>query len=164
MFIFDDVCDAELIEAYRLRIQTHHLKMLEEGNDYMAWYPTRNIKISDDPIVKYIQDFLESRIRMTTYCYECIFQTWPIGTHSPFHNHTDPFFNRQHGDYNGILYLNDDFGGGEFVTKGGILIKPKNNRLIFFDGSTVQHGVRQVHNNHRYTIVFWWQDTKFLAP
>ena len=164
MFIFDNVCDGNLIEAYKQRIQTHHLKMLDEGHDPMAWYPTRNIKINDDPIVKYIQAFLESHIRITTHCYECNFQTWPIGSHSPFHDHLDPFFRRQHGDYNSILYLNDDFEGGEFVTKSGILIKPKSNRLIFFDGSTVQHGVRQVHKKHRYTVNFWLKNTKFLAP
>ena len=163
MFIFDNVCDISLIETYKIKIQMHYEKMLAEGNPPMSWYPTRNIRIKNDPIVNIIQEFLQSRIKMTTECADCELQTWPIDSFSPLHDHADPFFNRQSGDYNSILYLNEDFEGGEFFTGDGILIKPKCNRLTFFNGNVVKHGLRKVKKTHRHGIIFWWKNTKFQA-
>jgi len=46
-------------------------------------------------------------------------------------------------DYNSLLYLNDNFSGGEFFTETGLTIKPIPGRLTFFDGSIVTHGVNK---------------------
>jgi hypothetical protein len=61
-----------------------------------------------------------------------------------------------------LLYLNDDFEGGEFFTDTGIRIKPKKNRLTFFNGSAIPHGLTKVEKAHRYTIIFWWKGTRFV--
>ena len=57
-----------------------------------------------------------------------------------------------------ILYLNDDYEGGElYFTQHNIKIKPKAGSIITFPGDhTNIHGVSEVLNNTRYTIVSWW--------
>lgn len=57
-----------------------------------------------------------------------------------------------------ILYLNDDYQGGElYFTQHDIKIKPKAGSIVTFPGDhTNIHGVSEVLNNIRYTIVSWW--------
>ncbi len=163
MFIFDDVCDISMLESYRNKIQTHYLQMLNKGEKPFEWYPTRNIKLNpDDQIVVYTQKFLESKLRVKLECYDCEMQTWPIDSESPMHVHKMDGMFRENGDYNSLLYLNDDFNGGVFFTKTGIRIKPKKNRLTFFNGRDLPHGLTKVKKNHRHSILFWWRNTKFL--
>ena len=61
-----------------------------------------------------------------------------------------------HHFLNEALYLNDDFDGGDFYTKGNISLKPKPGLLTMFDGNNIEHGVKQVSNGDRYSIIFWW--------
>ena len=56
-----------------------------------------------------------------------------------------------------MLYLNDDFLGGEFYTESGIVLKPKKGMLTLFNGATVKHGVKKVLEKDRYSIIFWWK-------
>ena len=86
-------------------------------------------------------------------------QTWIINTNGPSHNHGDN--GRQLTDYNSLLYLNNDFNGGEFYTENGLIVKPKPGRLTFFDGRNINHGVADIYDNNRYTMIFWWKNTKF---
>lgn len=61
--------------------------------------------------------------------------------------------------YTTILYLNDDFDGGEttFPTKN-IDIKPKKSRLIGFPCSRDYiHGVRPINNGVRFAVASWYQ-------
>ena len=58
--------------------------------------------------------------------------------------------------YNSLIYLNDDFKGGEFFTRNGIKLKPQAGMLTLFDGSKVSHGLKKVKNKDRKTIIFWW--------
>jgi hypothetical protein len=59
-----------------------------------------------------------------------------------------------------ILYLNDDFRGGElFFPDFDFQIKPKPGMLISFPGNThYLHGVRKTKGNTRYSCSLW---TKF---
>ena len=72
------------------------------------------------------------------------------------HIHTDE--GRKETKHNSLLYLNNNFLGGEFVTKSGILIRPKKGMLTLFDGQKVYHGVKRVKQNDRKTIIFWWRN------
>ena len=59
-----------------------------------------------------------------------------------------------------ILYLNDDFTGGElFFPDFDFQIKPKPGMLVSFPGNThYLHGVRETKGNTRYSCSLW---TKF---
>lgn len=64
------------------------------------------------------------------------------------------------GHLSNIIYLNNDFDGGElFFPDFNIEIKPKPGMLLTFPGNThYLHGVQEVLGNTRYTCSLW---TKF---
>ena len=64
------------------------------------------------------------------------------------------------GHLSNIIYLNDDFDGGElFFPDFDFEIKPKPGMLAVFPGNThYLHGVRKTNGNTRYTGTLW---TKF---
>lgn len=63
-------------------------------------------------------------------------------------------------DFSGLLYLNDDYNGGEieFINQN-ISIKPKPGTLIFFSGDmNFPHKVNEVLSGSRYNLVsFFWK-------
>lgn len=74
--------------------------------------------------------------------------------------------------YTGLLYLNDDYVGGELlledhssdsVADGHKLIKPKSGTLIYFT-EDVYHSVMPVSEGIRYNIVMFFSDTDLYRP
>jgi len=57
-----------------------------------------------------------------------------------------------------VLYLNDDYEGGEiYFPNQDIELKPKPNTLIFFPGTLeFLHAVREVTSGVRYTLTSFW--------
>ena len=78
---------------------------------------------------------------------------WPIQSQSTRHIHEEP--DRAHGTYNSILYLNDNYLGGEFFTDK-ITIKPKAGTITFFNGRKTYHGLNPVYWQNRYCLIFWF--------
>jgi hypothetical protein len=63
-------------------------------------------------------------------------------------------------DFSGLLYLNDNYEGGEIVfPKQNISLKPKPGTLIFFSGDmNFPHSVNEVLHGSRYNLVsFFWR-------
>lgn len=60
--------------------------------------------------------------------------------------------------YTNILYLNDDFGGGEtHFPHLGVQCKPKVGTLLMFNSNGIhEHGVRPVEANSRLNISAWF--------
>lgn len=55
-----------------------------------------------------------------------------------------------------IIYLNDDYAGGEiYFPDIDVTYKPVGGALLFFEGS-LRHGVRAVHGGVRYTSPSWY--------
>lgn len=74
-------------------------------------------------------------------------------------------------DYSAILYLNDDFDGGEFFFAENWksrriqgIVRPRCGRMVAFSaGGENLHGVRGVRNNRRCAVALWFtQDEKYL--
>jgi predicted 2-oxoglutarate/Fe(II)-dependent dioxygenase YbiX len=61
-------------------------------------------------------------------------------------------------DIAGLMYLNDDYEGGElYFPQHGIEFKPKAGAAYFFPGDkNFIHGVREVTSGTRYTLPFFW--------
>jgi predicted 2-oxoglutarate/Fe(II)-dependent dioxygenase YbiX len=61
-------------------------------------------------------------------------------------------------DYASVIYLNDDYDGGEFYfTESGIEVKPTTGMLMAFTGGMRHfHGVREVRGAARYTMPGWY--------
>jgi hypothetical protein len=87
---------------------------------------------------------------------------WPIGT--SLGNHADNAYEDGRPNYvswrtySAIIYLNDDFLGGEFYFKKYAYdLKPKKGLLVGFTaGLRHVHGVRQVNYGIRYTLPMWF--------
>ena len=78
---------------------------------------------------------------------------WPVNCDQKLHKD----FAYKHTTLASILYLNDDYKGGETYLEDGSFFKPKQGRIIFFDGQYYSHGVKPVLNNERYTIATWYK-------
>ena len=64
--------------------------------------------------------------------------------------------------YGGVIYLNDDFLGGEtfFPDHGPYFVKPKTGKLVLYPaGLDFRHGVTTV-TGYRYTIPLWFTEDK----
>jgi prolyl 4-hydroxylase len=60
--------------------------------------------------------------------------------------------------YSSVIYLNDDFEGGEIVFPIiGIEYKPKAGDAIFFPSDDIKylHGVNSIKSGNRYTLAYW---------
>lgn len=79
-------------------------------------------------------------------------------------NEKDSFwFN--HREFGSVLYLNDNFSGGEtYYVHHDKEIKPKAGSLVIHPGDeSHRHGVRATTNGIRYTLSsFWTQDIEYL--
>lgn len=65
-------------------------------------------------------------------------------------------------DYGSIMYLNDEYEGGEiFFPKYDIQLKPKSGTLIFFPSTNMYaHGVTEVTDGVRFTSAHFWVPSK----
>jgi len=55
-----------------------------------------------------------------------------------------------------LIYLNDNFEGGETIIDG-ITIKPKTGRLVLFSNGVYKHQVKKINNGTRYTLIAWYK-------
>jgi predicted 2-oxoglutarate/Fe(II)-dependent dioxygenase YbiX len=83
-------------------------------------------------------------------------QNWNVNSISDLHIHNER--GREKTKYNSLIYLNDNYNGGEFYTKNGIVIKPSVGLLTLFNGQKVWHGVNMVKKKDRHTLIFWWKN------
>ena len=78
---------------------------------------------------------------------------WPIGSkQNPHYDVAD-----HHTDLASIIYLNDNFIGGETYFTDGIIFTPRQGRLILFDGQYYEHGVHEVQTHERYVVAAWYK-------
>ena len=55
-----------------------------------------------------------------------------------------------------IIYLNDDYSGGETIIDN-IKIKPKTGRIVLFSNGFYLHKVNEIKNKKRYTLIGWYK-------
>ena len=152
MIIFDKVISQTVCDEYIYFIDTIYNERCNQGQDPMK-FSTRLIDINE-PITDNIKEYIEDRVKVKLkHCWTQL-QVWPTGSLSVRHIHDDE--RAGEATHNSMLYLNDNFAGGEFYTDD-ILIKPVPGRLTYFNGREVYHGVNPVHGSNRYSIIFWWR-------
>lgn len=78
---------------------------------------------------------------------------WPIGSKQNLH------FDLAKNEtvLSSIVYLNDDFEGGQTYFEEGTTFKPKTGRGLFFDGQYYRHGVKPIEENIRYVVAAWYK-------
>jgi hypothetical protein len=121
----------------------------------------------DDPLVK-LKNILDDEIGKLFKTYRGMnglddlisFYDWIVMRYekgSFFKNHKDdgPMFDRT---VSVIVYLNDDFVGGEIEFPGfNVLHKPRAGDVLFFPSSYVyNHNIKEVTEGTRYAVVNWF--------
>lgn len=89
-------------------------------------------------------------------------QKWEVGGIAHPHSDNSDFAGNPNAfeinKYVGILYLNDDYEGGElYFPDHGIVLKPEAGMFVTFPGGHENiHGVTEVTKGTRYTMVSFW--------
>ena len=89
-------------------------------------------------------------------------QKWEVGAYANPHSDNSDFDGTPNAfeinKYVGILYLNDDYEGGElYFPDHGINIKPEAGMFITFPGGHENiHAVTEITKGTRYTMVSFW--------
>ena len=78
---------------------------------------------------------------------------WPINSTQNLHFDTAS----QKTTLTSIVYLNDNYTGGQTYYEDGTIFKPKKGRGLFFDGQYHKHGVKPVNENTRYVVAAWYK-------
>lgn len=84
---------------------------------------------------------------------------WNEGHEMPPHSdygHDDEYAHRH---YASIVYLNDDYEGGDlYMPELGLTIKPKKGLYVCFRGGEILHGVTKITKGTRYTAICWFTE------
>lgn len=113
-------------------------------------------------ISKKFQDAIEIIFKRSVKPNTSHAQKWDIGGFASPHSDNSDFDGNpnsfQINKYVGILYLNNDYEGGElYFTEHDISIKPSAYSFIAFPGGVENiHGVSEITNGTRYTMVSFW--------
>jgi predicted 2-oxoglutarate/Fe(II)-dependent dioxygenase YbiX len=92
---------------------------------------------------------------------------WDAGEFQPLHaDGEDPEGHPNEAfivDYGAVIYLNDDYEGGEiYFPDHNLDFKPSAGTLVFFPSNTMYiHGVREITKGTRYTTPSFWIPTKY---
>lgn len=78
---------------------------------------------------------------------------WPESSKQPVHRD----LSRKTTVFTSVLYLNDNFQGGEtYFPDIGEVVKPRTGRIVGFPGTLVLHGVQKILTGTRYTVPCWF--------
>ena len=124
------------------------------GPGLIGW-KHRSKDITTSPVVKKVQDCIKKYLKKDLKINDAQAVVWNEESFSALHVHTQG--GRDNTEYNSILYLNDNFEGGRFITQGEIRMKPKRGMLTIFDGRKMYHGVSPVTKGSRFALNFWWK-------
>jgi len=81
---------------------------------------------------------------------------WDAGVEMPPHSDHGGRGEYPSRHYASVLYLNDDFEGGEiYFPQLGLEAIPQRGLLLVFAGGTLLHGVRKVISGRRMTAISW---------
>lgn len=99
------------------------------------------------------------------YTVEAYLSLWQTGTSAGVH--IDSHQGYKFVQFSTVIYLNDDYEGGEiFFPNQDFCYKPKAGDIVLFPsgGTEYPHGVKEVTSGKRYTIAMWHSErpeTKF---
>jgi hypothetical protein len=156
VFIYENFLEKPLCQPYINKISEKWDKLRKFENGRVNW-DIRTIDITNDPIVSRVKSFLEQQMSIRLTCSQAQIQIWPKNVEGRLHKHDAE--GRENTDFNSLIYLNDDYGGGEFYTERGVCYKPTIGALTFFNGAVNMHGVKKVLGSDRFTLIFWWKNT-----
>jgi hypothetical protein len=156
VFVYENFLEKSLCQPYINRIM-EKWNSFQNDDDRIRNWKKKTIEITSDPIVIKVKSFLEEQLSVRLTCSQAQIQIWPRNIEGFLHKHDSN--GRENTDFNSMIYLNDDYEGGEFYTEKGVCYKPTVGALTFFNGAINMHGVKKVLGTDRFTLIFWWTNT-----
>ena len=114
---------------------------------------SNNDAINDADLLKHISSKLEYNIKGID---NSAYVNYSHITMREIDNFQEYHFDFDYHTYTSVLYLNDDFTGGETEVEGNV-IEPVEGTLITFAGNVLEHRVLPVKQGKRYTILVWYK-------
>lgn len=121
------------------------LKMEEELTDDVAFSPADPIKLIASKITNHIASIADN-----TFIHYHQLVAWPETTFQKTH------LDWSYHTYTSIIYLNDDFVGGQ-TEVADKLIEPKTGKIVTFQGNIIPHQVMPIASTTRYTLAVWYK-------
>ena len=132
-----DLYNKNLNKTYNYEFNNSKPLSLKEINDDLV----ENIKFKIEK--KYFNIFGANEIDLIEIV------KWPISSKMPMHNDHDT------DKFAFIIYLNDDYVGGETVVENLEIVKPEVGKLLTFNGAKYRHCVNEIKLKSRYTLIGW---------
>ena len=163
-FVDKKICDYVVDFMKRLKITHSHLFQKAqpgaslvpvEGLDKIDKIVYDNVIAIKDRINSYINHYYGSTFSPNAF----YLQEWDTGSYHPTHNENSPRHVQK--QISTLVYLNDDFLGGDSYFNNKDLTPPiKKGLMTFFCGQFQSnlHTVNKVLTKQRYTIVIFWSD------
>jgi len=133
-----------------------HSELFSPNNDKRTFYHRKNEVVSLSSYLTHDSKKLNGRLNFTVKNIDAeafvnYFEIvkWPTKELQTVHKD----FNYHY--YTSIIYLNDNFEGGETVVEK-IKIKPKQGLMVLFDGDKKTHSVNEIKKGTRYTLPCWY--------
>jgi hypothetical protein len=149
-FLSGDECN-RLIEIHK-KFLMHRGKLHNETEVLNVMYMMSSDN-EDDIFIKYIYGKITDHIKATDRgsfinYFEVV--KWKEGLSMPKH------FDFDFHTWTSVIYLNDDYEGGETVV-GDKEVVPLKGKIVTFQGVSVLHGVNKVLKGDRYTTPVWYR-------
>ena len=104
------------------------------------------------------QEIFESFYEVKSKMINLNMTLWRIGHFMPPHSDYGKVLEYTNREFASMLYLNDDFEGGElYIPELNFINKPKKGQLVFFRGGKYRHGVTKVTSGRRITSGCWFE-------
>lgn len=144
--------DIAFYNSLGMGLAPHDQRLIELGLDPKHFDNLR------DKFKQACEMFFEKKLRANT----SHAQKWKVGGFAAPHSDNSDHEGNPNAfhinKYVGILYLNDDYEGGElYFPEHGLEFKPPINSFIMFPGGHENiHGVKEITKGTRYTMVSFW--------
>ena len=135
---------------------------VDGNNTYFNDMVCDTLNIKNNYVIQLINKVIEKAIikiskhyHLTKPLYPDTIQIVKWDTGKEMGEHVDDGEGSYWRNYSIVIYLNDDYIGGEFLAPDDELyLKPKTGQLVFFK-SSARHGVKKVISGTRYTLITW---------
>lgn len=118
----------------------------------MEWHGTQTLQLDNSfsDLGNYINNYAKqfgAKIDWGKFVF------WPKDSYQPLHfdNASDKTI------LSSIIYLNDNYQGGQTYFDDKTIISPKEKRALFFDGTKYKHGVMPITEGQRCTLAVWYK-------
>lgn len=136
-FLSDEYCD-ELIKVHK-----QHCTTEAKPDEQRPFYVNGKY-----PDIEYKVEKLSRQLSNLAQLETTAIVHWSVGSHmKPHYDHPQDLFAA-------IIYLNDDYKGGQTCFENAE-IQPEKGKLLLFSSCGVKHWVNMVCESDRYTLAFW---------